>query len=118
MKKQITVEGHSCDVCGAEVSAGYVSTCMHCGAEHCWDCSKTEGKAYQHGVYLGGSGDGYYCNGCDVSLTKNGSDPRHREYRAIESLRREAEEWEMIFRRRKKAAEEKLEALSLGGQKS
>lgn len=94
---------HVCDQC--QSSQGWVCACLGCGVEHCYDCMLVEGHKYSHGVYVGGSGDGYYCNACDAKLTKSGSDPRHTAYRRVASLRAEAEAWSVEFRKRQEAAE-------------
>ena len=108
MKKTELKEVTCCDHCGKET---YVTACMGCGIEHCWECRKTEGKEYSHGVNFSGSGDGYYCSKCDAALAKNGDDERHTAYRAVASLRLEAEAWGADFQRRQKAAEARIEAL-------
>jgi len=108
MKKTELKEVTCCDHCGKET---YVTACMCCGTEHCWECRKTEGKEYSHGVNFSGSGDGYYCSGCDAALTKSGGDERHAAYRAVASLRHEADAWGTDFQRRQKAAEARVEAL-------
>lgn len=108
MKKTELKESTYCDHCGKE---NYVTECMRCGTEHCYECRKTEGKEYSHGVHFSGSGDGYYCSKCDAELMKSGGDERHTAYRAIASLRLEAEAWGTDFQRRQKAAEARVEEL-------
>ena len=108
MKKMELKETTYCDHCGKET---YVTACMRCGTEHCWECRKTEGKEYSHGVHFSGSGDGYYCSKCDEELAQSGGDDRHAAYREIAALRNEAEVWGADFQRRQKAAEARLEAI-------
>ena len=107
MKQTMQIEVHCCDSCGKQEN--YVTTCANCGTEHCYECQKTEGKAYPHGVYVGGSGDGYYCKKCDAELTKAGTDKKHKAYLGIASLRLEAAAWSADFERRRKDAEAKME---------
>jgi len=107
MKKTELKEVTCCDHCSKET---YVTACMRCGKEHCWECRKTEGVEYHHGVYVSGSGDGYYCSECDSILTKAGDNERHSAYRAVMSLRREVDVWGTDFQRRKKDAETRLAA--------
>ena len=58
MKKTITKEVTCCDCCEKEE---HMETCINCKVEHCYACSKTEGKKYSHAVNFGGSSDGYHC---------------------------------------------------------
>ena len=102
-------ETHSCDCCGRQED--YVATCMRCGKEHCYTCRKTEGVEYSHGVYVTGTGDGYYCVECDAALTLKGDNARHKAYRRVASLRLEAKAWDAEFERRRVEAEKSLEAL-------
>lgn len=109
MKKVATVEQNYCDACGKQQD--YLTACLSCGVEHCLACADKAGKTYAHGVYVGGSGDGHYCNPCDVRLAKAGTDKRFQAYREIEALRAEANEWGAAFERKRKAAEAAVEAL-------
>lgn len=109
MKKMIQTEVIVCDKCGAQES--YMNECMTCGTEFCYECWKKHGKEYSHGVYLRGSGDGYYCNPCDAKLTKSGADKRHSAYRVIESLRSELEAWTTDFKGRQEKAEKALKTI-------
>ena len=97
MKKTIKKEVLSCDRCNKENY--YLTPCMLCGEEMCSDCREKHGKNYNYGVYVCGSGDGFYCKPCDAKLTKSGDDKRHNAYRAD-------------FRKRQKAAEDQVKALS------
>lgn len=110
MKKTVAKDVHCCDACGAEQDFG-MDACLKCGAEHCFNCKKTHGKEYQHGIYVGGSGDGYYCNACDTELTASGADRRHAAYQAIARLRNELKAWSEDFKRRANEAEQALENL-------
>lgn len=108
MKKVATVEQNYCDGCGKQQD--YLTGCMSCGVEHCYDCTNKLGKDYKHGVYVSGSGDGYYCKPCDVKLEKAGTDKRFQAYREVAALRAEAAEWGAAFDRKRKAAEAAVEA--------
>lgn len=108
MKKTVTKEVTCCDCCEKEE---YLTTCMNCGIEHCYDCEKTEGKKYVHAVNFSGSGDGYYCKKCDTDLISNRISPRHIAYRKIESLRNESKAWNENFRLRANEAEQEVAAL-------
>lgn len=107
MKKTVTKSVSFCDKCDSEQTYG-IGVCLGCGVEHCYKCKKTEGREYSHGVTVTGSGDGYYCNDCDVILLTEGADTRHAAYRRIASLRTEAKDWSVDFERRRKAAEAEL----------
>ena len=85
MKKQVMRETTFCDVCGKQTE--YVYRCNECGTEMCYSCRGANGKEYVHSVLCSGSGDGFYCNACDVKLTKSGTDKKHAAYRAVASLR-------------------------------
>jgi len=108
MKKTVQIEADCCDSCDEQ---GYVTKCLSCGTEHCYECRKTEGKEYKHAINFSGSGDGYYCNKCDAELTKNKTDKRHTAYRHIESLRNEAKAWSDDFTKRSDEAEATLKRL-------
>lgn len=111
MKKTVTREVNFCDKCNAEQTYG-IDACLCCGVEHCYECKKTEGRKYSHGVNVIGSGDGYYCNACDTKLDGEGSDGRYEAYRRIASLRTEAKAWCEDFEIRRKAAETLLSELA------
>lgn len=115
MRKTVQKEVAYCDKCGAECEFG-ITDCLRCGVGHCYECSKTEGKRYSHGVNFSGSGDGYYCRACDVDLTKIGGDKRHAAYRAVESLQLERNAWATDFQRRKEVAEAAVKALANNGE--
>ncbi len=105
MKKIIQKEVILCDVCGAEVP--YADTCLCCGTEHCHSCARTHGKEYRHGVYMMGSGDGYYCNICEPVLTA-GNDPLLLAYKHIGELRNEEAVFRAGFKLRCEEAEERI----------
>jgi hypothetical protein len=109
MKQVIQQEISVCDVC--TTGRACYEPCIECGKEVCYDCKKIHGKTYHAGVSWSGSGDGYYCAECDASMRANG-DKRHRAYRAIESLRAEAEGFYSSFKTR--TAEAELEVKQLG----
>jgi hypothetical protein len=108
MKKTIKKEVRFCDKCGKEDS--YPTACMKCGIEMCYECQEQHGKSYNHGIYVSGSGDGFYCKPCDLTLTESGRDKRHNAYLAIKSLSDELEAWSANFKARQKSAEKALEA--------
>jgi len=105
MKKKVMIEQTFCDVCGKETS-GY-NSCISCGKEFCYDCMKTHAVEYSHGVYISGSGDGLYCFECDNMLRRS-TDPLHRAYRKIETLRYELVSFSEAFEARKTTAEKEL----------
>lgn len=108
MKKKEVREVVYCDNCKKE---NYVTACMHCGIEHCWECREIAGKEYPHSVYSSGSGDGYYCSKCDKELTIIGDDAIHKAYRTIAYLRKELDSWLLNFKVRQEKAEAKLKSL-------
>ena len=91
-----------CDICGSDNMV--FSHCDNCAKDYCYECAKTHGKTYQHGVYCGGSGDAYYCTECASALRKFG-DRRLAAYQVIQDLRAEEVRWSDDFRARQKAAE-------------
>ena len=109
MKKTLPVELNYCDNCGNQHD--YLTACMSCGIEHCYECRKTAGKEYPHAVHCGGSNDGYYCRPCDRKLSISGTDKRFAAYREIEALRAECSEWGAAFERKRKVAEAAVTAL-------
>ena len=109
MKKTIQKETHFCDACGKEEF--YIDHCLSCGKEHCYQCKKTEGREYRHGVYIMGTGDGYYCRPCDTKLAKS-KDDLHEAYQNIAKLREECDKWNADFEARKEAAEAHLRSLA------
>lgn len=109
MKKTMSKEVLLCDLCGKEQS--YMEKCMNCATEMCYDCQKQSGRKYAHSVYCSGSGDGFYCNACDVSLTASGTNDRHKAYRAIKSLKNELHAWNEDFEKRHEAAKKHLKSL-------
>lgn len=108
MKKKITKEVSVCDKCGAECD--YATECVNCGMELCYKCSDKHGVDYAHAVYYTGSGDGFYCNPCDVNLTKSRKDERHNAYTVIKSLKLELDAWGSDFKKRQEAAEQKVKS--------
>jgi len=107
MKKVVTepVEKINCDFCGGE--AYEWNHCLNCGKHLCYDCIKTFGKKYSHGVYISGSGDGLYCKECDARLIGT-NNPLHTAYRAIDSLSNEYRAWSENFEKRRTTAEAHL----------
>ncbi len=111
MKKTIKKEVCLCDKCEKEDVCLYV--CMACKTEMCHECKKKHAKSYGDGVYFTGSHEGVYCNPCDAKLTTTGTDKRHNAYRAIKSLNDEQEAWRTDFEKRRQAAEDALETLTI-----
>lgn len=110
MKKIVEIEATFCDNCGADT---YPHACRKCGAEYCYQCAaKPEiGTVYKHGVYVCGSGDGFYCRPCDIELSESKSDPLHEAYVAVRTLRDEVTAFGEDFEARKKIAEQHLDRL-------
>ena len=109
MKKTREKEVLICDGCLKEQA--YLTRCLHCNTEHCYDCKQTRGVGYNHGVHFSGSGDGYYCNGCDDKLLKDGANHRYNAYRKIRHLRMEQVAWIKDFDARVTIAERILEEM-------
>ena len=108
MKKIIEKEATFCDHCGKEA---YVETCLCCGVDHCYECRKTQGVEYEHGVGFSGNGDGYYCNECDTKLSKSKADPLYNAYHEIKTLRQKQRLWYAKFNAEVTAAEQRIKAL-------
>ena len=108
MKKTLSKEVTVCDQCNKEA---YVETCLKCGAEFCYDCRKTCGVEYPHGVYFSGSGDGFYCNKCDSELKATGVDPLHSAYLKVKYLRDENTSFARNFKARTNDAEAEIKRL-------
>ena len=107
-KKKLTQDVVFCDACGTDKHV--YSHCGNCGVDHCYECAKKLGKTYSHGVYCGGSGDGYYCTQCQATLHKTG-DVRFMAYLRIQDLRAECERWSADFNARQTAAEKAIRDL-------
>lgn len=107
MKRTVTVEQILCDVCQKNEAYKW-NACLNCGKHICYDCRKLNAHEYRHGVNVGGSGDGIYCNDCDAALTKAATDPLHNAYRAIYALRNEAAGFYADFDKRRVVAEDAL----------
>lgn len=108
MKKAEQVENVYCDFC--EKRPAPYSQCLGCGKDICYECKKLYAQEYSHGVNVGGSGDGVYCNECDLRLRKTG-DKLHEAYLAIRSLRDEQAGFYESLRSRQTLAEAKLASL-------
>ena len=107
MKRIIEQEVSFCDHCKKQT---YVTACLHCGVEHCWDCKKRFGIEYTR-LYFSDSGDGYYCTACDLKLSASSKDPIHNVYTLIKSLRNEESRWYSNFKVRVDNAEKELKRL-------
>jgi hypothetical protein len=110
MQKKIKKVVSFCDECGKEDM--YLTKCLFCGVEHCYDCTKTKGKKYAHGVHVGGTLDGYYCNECDSKLTASCKNNLHNAYITISDLRDEEHRFYEDFKKRQDSAEKKIEKLA------
>lgn len=108
LKKTEQIENVYCDFC--EKNPAPYSECMGCGKAICYECRKTNAQEYNHGVNVGGSGDGVYCNECDMRLRKTG-DKLHAAYLAIRSLQNEQRGFYENFQMRSKTAEAVLAKL-------
>jgi len=104
MKKIVEKEVHFCDSCGKET---YVSQCLVCVAEYCWECEKKEMVEYKSGVWSSGL-DGHYCLRCNSELLVNKNNPIHELYVRIKYLRMENESWYKEFKKRADATEKEL----------
>jgi hypothetical protein len=112
VKKTITIERHHCDACGEPES--YPTRCLRCDAEFCYDCSKDRGVRYQHAVFHGGSGDGFYCHDCDRFLRSHPQGEcghRHTAYLRVAQLKFEHDGWWRDFKARMETAEKALDDL-------
>lgn len=107
--KQAIKTVHTCDVCLVESEYGHES-CFSCGVEHCWECRKKYGVGYKHAVGCSGSGDGYYCNLCEVKPEVQ-INALHKAYVTIRQLRDEYRRFHADFSIREKAAESALAKL-------
>jgi hypothetical protein len=111
MKKIVEHEVTVCDICGKE---SWCETCLGCGKDYCHECAKIHGKEYNHEVFFAGSGDGFYCNECDKTLTFCPSCPGaklHTAYVIIKNLRNEYNGYSTTFKIRSDEAEKNLEKL-------
>lgn len=109
MKVTTTVEQLVCDICKKNEAYTW-DNCIGCGKAFCHVCAKTHAKKYTHGVHFSGGGDGVYCLECDAKL-REGKDPLHAAFVAIDLLKREGSEWYASFDLRRKAAEARLKSL-------
>lgn len=107
MKRVVSVEQTLCDVCQKNEAHPWAA-CLKCGKMICYDCRTLNAHEYAHGVNVGGSGDGIYCNECDATLTKTGNDLLHNAYRAILALKNEVKGFSTDFDKRRTAAEAAL----------
>ena len=115
MKQVVREEKRICDVCKVKESYSH-NACLGCGKDICWECRDTRGFGveYKHGVHVGGSGDGCYCQECDARLTAEGTDQLHIAYRVIKALREEEVKWYANFNARREVAETNLKAIQGG----
>lgn len=115
MKKTISREVNVCDFCNSEADCYH--RCRLCKKDVCYTCKDgCVGIEYRHGVYMQGSGDGFYCSACDAKARKSG-DKLHAAYLAVQCLRNEAAGWGADFDKRRKAAEEVLDKLEREDEK-
>lgn len=107
-RKQTIKEVTICDACGSDQC--FRDNCLGCGVEHCYECHKKLGVEYQHGVYLQGSGDGYYCNRCEANKDIIAT-PLHKAYATIRNIREQHDRFYIDFDNRRKAAEAELKRI-------
>jgi len=107
MRRKVEREITVCDVCG-EVC---YDSCLGCGADHCYDHKTELGITYQYAVHLSGSGNGYYCLGCDARLRASGDDPLHSAYLKVKMLVDEVEAFHTDIHKRAEKANALVEAL-------
>lgn len=105
MKITVMKEVTICDCCETEA---YLTACLNCGVEHCYECRAKYGKTYEHAVHFSGSNDGYYCKKCDADLIEGPDTRQHKAYRKIEALRNEVKAWSSDFQFRAAKAEEEV----------
>lgn len=105
-----------CDHCGKE---DYMNKkCLCCGVEHCYDCRKdlTIGIIYPAYIYCSGSGEGYFCQKCNVMLLSTPQQRKmdpvqrrtsvlHGAYIAVYRLQQDMEEVKNTFEKRRKQVE-------------
>ncbi len=111
MKVEKTVTMDICDICKGDSYKW--NECFSCVKNICYKCKDNVAHEYKHGIYVSGSENGLYCNECDTRLRESNNNRKHKAYRAVESLRREAEGWNRDFDLRCKKVEEELK-LNLG----
>lgn len=104
-KKRKYVDYNQCDFCCSEEDC--YSKCLTCGKDVCYECKKTVGVSYEHSVFWGGSGDGFYCYACDA-ITKS---KIHTAYRLIRALRLEGQGFNAEFSLKAKEANKYVEQL-------
>ena len=110
MKKNVEVEHYFCDVCKKDCGPYLHYKCLRCEKTFCYDCMKNNATEYKHGVHFSGSGDGLYCNECNLILYANG-DELHGAYLKIAQLRSEEEGWWLNFKKRVEKAEGELKTI-------
>lgn len=110
MKTTKEIEGVACDKCG-KFSSYSSYHCISCGKDFCYECGENAGTKYSHGIYMSGSGDGFYCHDCDAKA-RAGNDPLHAAYVRLTMLRTELETWSADFKKRQEKAEKHLEKLA------
>jgi len=100
MKKTISKTVNFCDKCNKEEE--WLTACLGCGVEMCGKCQDKHGVEYSHAVHCSGSGDGFYCNPCDVKFTHSEvGNNRHDAYRQVKALRDELAVFQEDFNKRK-----------------
>jgi hypothetical protein len=86
MTREKTVTVTICDGCG--VDCDYPHTCIECGKNFCYECSRTKATEYQHAVHFRGSDDGLFCHPCEEKLM-NRPTPIFAAFLKIKNLRSE-----------------------------
>lgn len=103
MRQSVVADKIVCDFCESAEAYSW-NACLGCKKDCCRKCMETGGTYFCHGVYVRGSGDGFYCSPCITRLSGI-ADPLLGAYMKIERLRLEAEAFGKDFEARKKAAE-------------
>ena len=98
-----------CDACGQE---GYVTPCLRCGREFCYDCSKNYAVEYSYSVFFSGGDNGLYCLSCNEEMLIKGKDDLFNAYRRIKILSSEYKLFHKDFKHRSDVAEKLLKSLT------
>jgi len=107
VRKQKNIEIKVCDFCGSDEMVH--DTCLGCGKDVCYECSKRVGEDYHHAVGFSGSGDGYFCNDCNQNPPKK-LKKLHQLYKKIRALGLESKAFYEDFRKRTDKTEAELKA--------
>lgn len=108
MKRTIQVEVNVCQNCDKETDYQY--ECDSCGNAYCFDCYKKCGQEYSHGLYISGSGDGFFCTACLLAPQKYTKELLEA-YQRIAALRIESQAYSEDISKRAKALESKIKTI-------